>query len=136
MVPLILLITIIAGILSIGAAIYFTFLVMKKDRGNEKMIEVSGYIETGAKKFLWVQYLVLGAFVCVLFLVILFFLPSEMTGGVVPILTSPFRLNWEQAIAYVIGSAASMFAGWLGLIVREDKYTSCTRSLKKRKRRI
>ncbi|MBY9000838.1 MAG: sodium-translocating pyrophosphatase [Candidatus Heimdallarchaeota archaeon] len=115
MVPLIILIAIIAGIISIGAAIYFTFMVMKKDRGNEKMIEVSGYIETGAKHFLWVQYLVLAAFVGFLFFVILLFLPSEMTDHLVPVLNG--QLNWEQALAYLIGSVASMFAGWLGLIV-------------------
>ncbi|MBA7518854.1 putative K(+)-stimulated pyrophosphate-energized sodium pump [subsurface metagenome] len=115
MVPLILLIAIIAGVLSIVAAIYFTVIVMKKDRGNKKMIEISGYIEKGAKHFLWVQYLVLAAFVVVLFIIILLFLPSEMTGGLVPVIVG--HLNWEQALAYLIGSAASMFAGWLGLIV-------------------
>ncbi len=115
MVPLIILIAIIAGVISIGAAIYFTLMVMKKDRGNEKMIEVSGYIETGAKHFLWVQYLVLAAFVGFLFFVILLFLPSEMTGGNIPVIAGD--LNWEQALAYLIGSVASMFAGWLGLIV-------------------
>ncbi|MHA1552490.1 MAG: sodium-translocating pyrophosphatase [Candidatus Heimdallarchaeaceae archaeon] len=115
MVPLIILIAIIAGVLSIAAAIYFTLIVMKKDRGNEKMIEISGYIETGAKHFLWVQYLVLAAFVGFLFFVILLFLPSEMTGGIVPVIAGD--LNWEQALAYLIGSVASMFAGWLGLIV-------------------
>ncbi|MHA1223113.1 MAG: sodium-translocating pyrophosphatase [Candidatus Heimdallarchaeaceae archaeon] len=114
-VPVILLVALISGVLSIFTAIYFTFLVMKEDRGNEKMIEVSGYIETGAKKFLWVQYTILGAFVLVLFVVILLFLPSEMTEGVIPILAGD--LNWEQALAYLIGSSASMFAGWLGLMV-------------------
>ena len=70
-VPLILLVALLTGFLSIGAAIYFTIIVMRKDKGNEKMIEVSGYIETGAKRFLWVQYLILGAFVLFLFVVIL-----------------------------------------------------------------
>ncbi len=115
MIPLIILIAIIAGVISIGAAIYFTTMVMKKDRGNEKMIEVSGYIETGAKHFLKVQYLVLGAFVLFLFIVLLLFLPSEMTNHEIPVLAG--NLNWQQALAYLIGSAASMFAGWLGLIV-------------------
>jgi K(+)-stimulated pyrophosphate-energized sodium pump len=112
---LLLLIALITGVISILAAIYFTVIVMRKDRGNEKMIEVSGYIETGAISFLKVQYLVLGIFVLVLFLVILLFLPSRMTGHGVPVVVG--ILNWQQAIAYLIGSAASMFAGWLGLIV-------------------
>ena len=112
---LLLLIALITGLISILAAIYFTVIVMRKDRGNEKMIEISGYIETGAKSFLKVQYLVLGIFVLVLFLVILLFLPSRMTGLEVPILAGV--LNWQQAIAYLIGSGASMFAGYLGLLV-------------------
>ncbi|NPD88335.1 MAG: sodium-translocating pyrophosphatase [Asgard group archaeon] len=112
---LLLLIALLTGVLSIVAAIYFTIIVMREDRGNEKMIEVSGYIETGAKSFLKVQYLVLGVFVFVLFIVILLFLPTKMTGGAVPVTAG--ILNWQQAIAYLIGSGASMFAGWLGLIV-------------------
>ncbi|MFW9852705.1 MAG: sodium/proton-translocating pyrophosphatase, partial [Candidatus Thorarchaeota archaeon] len=118
MVPIILIVALIAGLISILAAVYFTILVMREERGNEKMIEVSGYIETGAKKFLKVQYLVLGAFVLVLFLVILLFLPSEITAlhsDGIPVVIG--RLNWEQAIAYLIGSAASMIAGYIGLIV-------------------
>ncbi len=114
-VPIILIVALISGLISILAAIYFTVIVMREDRGNEKMIEISGYIETGAKRFIKVQYLVLGVFVFVLFLVILLFLPSEMTSGGVPIITGD--LNWEQAIAYFIGSGASMLAGWIGLLV-------------------
>ena len=67
---ILLLIAILTGVLSILAAIYFTIIVMREDRGNEKMIEVSGYIEKGAKHFLKVQYLVLVIFVAVLGLVI------------------------------------------------------------------
>ncbi|MHA1219297.1 MAG: sodium-translocating pyrophosphatase [Candidatus Heimdallarchaeaceae archaeon] len=115
MANILLLIALITGLISILGAIYFTVIVMRKDRGNEKMIEISGYIETGAKSFLKVQYLVLGIFVLVLFTVILLFLPSRMTGHEVPILAGV--LNWQQAIAYLIGSGASMFAGYLGLLV-------------------
>ncbi len=112
---LLILIALITGLVSILAAIYFTVIVMRKDRGNEKMIEISGYIETGAKSFLKVQYLVLGIFVLVLFVVILLFLPTKMTGHEVPILAGV--LNWQQAIAYLIGALASMLAGYIGLTV-------------------
>jgi len=114
-VPLILLVSLIAGVISIGMAIFFAFLVMKEDPGNEKMQEVSGYIEKGAETYLKVQYTVLSVFVFVLFIVILLFLPSDMTDHKVPVVSGD--LNWEQAIAYLIGSAASMIAGWLGMMV-------------------
>jgi len=114
-VPLILLVSLIAGVISIGMAVFFAFLVMKEDPGNEKMQEVSGYIEKGAETYLKVQYTVLSIFVFILFLVILLFLPSEMTEYKVPVVAGD--LNWEQAISYLIGSAASMIAGWLGMMV-------------------
>ncbi|UJG44113.1 MAG: sodium-translocating pyrophosphatase [Candidatus Heimdallarchaeum endolithica] len=114
-VPLILLVSLIAGVISIGMAVFFAFLVMKEDPGNEKMQEVSGYIEKGAETYLKVQYTVLSIFVFILFLVILLFLPSDMTNHKVPVVSGD--LNWEQAIAYLIGSAASMIAGWLGMMV-------------------
>ncbi len=114
-VPIILLISLISGIVAIGVAIYFAIIVMKEDRGNNQMIQIAQYIEEGAKHFLWLQYSVLSAFVILLFVIILLFLPSAMTGRMVPI--SVGRLNWEQALAYLIGSTASMVAGWLGLTV-------------------
>ena len=103
-----LLVSLIAGIISIGMAMYFRHLVLKEDPGNEKMVTVAGYIEDGAKAYIKVQYMVLGIFVGVLFFVILFFLPSPITPG---------ELNWQQAVAYLIGSAGSMVAGYLGLYV-------------------
>jgi K(+)-stimulated pyrophosphate-energized sodium pump len=115
MAELIILIALIAGIISIAMALYFRYLVLKEDPGNEKMQEVAGYIEKGAKTYIKVQYKVLGIFVGVLFVVILLFLPSELTGYTVPVVSG--RLNWQQALAYVIGAVGSMLAGWLGMYV-------------------
>ena len=130
-VPLTLIIALVTGVLSIVVAIIFSILVFREDPGNEKMIEVSKYIEDGAKKFLWVQYRILSIFVLVLFVVILLFLPSDLTSGEVPVAVGD--MNWEQAIAYIVGSAASMFAGWLGVIVGVKANTraaqGCTKSL-------
>jgi len=114
-VPLILIVALIAGVISIAMALYFRYLVLKEDPGNEKMREVAGYIEVGAKTYIKIQYKVLAIFVGVLFVVLLLFLPSELTGFTVPIASG--RLNWEQALAYVIGAVGSMLAGWLGMYV-------------------
>ncbi|MFX1304288.1 MAG: sodium-translocating pyrophosphatase [Promethearchaeota archaeon] len=114
-VPIILIVALIAGIISIAMAMYFRSLVLKEDPGNERMQEVASYIETGATTYLKVQYKILGIFVAALFVVMLLFLPSEMTGFTVPITSG--ILNWEQALAYVIGSVGSMLAGWLGMYV-------------------
>ncbi|MFX1289077.1 MAG: sodium/proton-translocating pyrophosphatase, partial [Promethearchaeota archaeon] len=114
-VPIILIVALIAGGISIAMALFFRYLVLKEDPGNERMQEVAGYIEKGAKTYIKVQYKVLAMFVAVLFVVMLLFLPSEMTGFSVPIVSG--RLNWEQALAYVIGAVGSMLAGWLGMYV-------------------
>lgn len=133
-VPIILIVALIAGIISIAVAIIFSILVLKEDPGNEKMIEVSGYIEEGAKTFIKTQYKILSIFVGVLFVVILLFLPSALTSeGKIPIFI--LELNWEQAIAYLVGSAASMFAGYLGMVIGVKANTraaqGCTKSLDK-----
>ncbi|MFX0027343.1 MAG: sodium/proton-translocating pyrophosphatase, partial [Candidatus Hermodarchaeota archaeon] len=114
-VPLILIVALIAGIFSIAMALYFRYLVLKEDPGNERMQEVAGYIEKGAKTYLKVQYKILFIFVLGLFIIILLFLPSELTSGFVPVTNG--RLNWEQAMAYIIGAIGSMVAGWLGMYV-------------------
>ncbi len=133
-VPILLIVALIAGVISIAVAIIFSIIVLKEDPGNEKMVEVSGYIEDGAKTFIKTQYKILSIFVGVLFLVILLFLPSELTSeGKIPIFIP--ELNWEQAIAYIVGSAASMFAGYLGMIIGVKANTraaqGCTKSLDK-----
>ncbi|MHA1986465.1 MAG: sodium-translocating pyrophosphatase [Promethearchaeota archaeon] len=107
-VPIILIVALIAGIISIAMAMYFRYLVLKEDPGNERMQEVAGYIEEGAKTYIKIQYKILGIFVGGLFLVLLFALPSQINPG---------TLNWEQAIAYLIGAVGSMLAGWLGMYV-------------------
>ncbi|NVM19652.1 MAG: sodium-translocating pyrophosphatase [Candidatus Lokiarchaeota archaeon] len=108
-----LLVSLIAGIVSIGMAMYFRQLVMKEDPGNEKMVTVAGYIEDGAKAYIKVQYMVLAVFVGALFFVILFLLPSPLA----PSERYAVFFNWEQAVAYLIGSVGSMLAGYLGLYV-------------------
>jgi K(+)-stimulated pyrophosphate-energized sodium pump len=117
-------VALIAGIASILLAIYFAWIVLKKDSGNERMVEVSGYIEKGAKKFIKVQYKVLAIFVIGLALIILFFIESPLGSA----------LNWEQAVAYVVGSAASMAAGWMGMYVGVKANTrsaqACTKGIK------
>ncbi|MHA1738037.1 MAG: sodium/proton-translocating pyrophosphatase, partial [Candidatus Heimdallarchaeota archaeon] len=132
-VPLTILVALIAGIIAIIVAVIFSIIVLREDPGNEEMVKVSGYIESGAKKFIRVQYTILSIIVGVLFLIILLFLPSDLTGGVVPVTTGD--MNWEQAIAYLVGSAASMFAGYLGMIIGVKANTraaqGCTESMDK-----
>jgi K(+)-stimulated pyrophosphate-energized sodium pump len=133
-VPIILIVALIAGVISIGMALYFARLVLKEDPGNERMIEVSNYIEKGAKTFLKVQYKVLGIFVIVLAIALLF-LPSPLKESDTYTRLFPDALNWEQMIAYIIGSVGSMMAGYLGMMTGVKTNTrsaqGCTISTKK-----
>ena len=125
-----LIIVLVAGILSIAMALVFAKMVLKEDPGNEKMIEVSGYIEEGAKTFIKVQYKVLIIFVAVLSVALLF-LPVTIDQSLRAI---PNALNWEQMVAYIVGSLASMWAGWLGMMVGVKANTraaqACTKGVK------
>jgi K(+)-stimulated pyrophosphate-energized sodium pump len=85
---------------------------MKADPGNERMVEVSEYIDSGARTFIKVQYKVLGIFVVVL-AIALMFLPSPLENNERLFVF----LNWEQSLVYVIGAIASMWAGYLGMQV-------------------
>ena len=111
-VPIYIFVALIAGIISILMAYYFKKKVMKEDPGNERMVEVAGYIESGAITFIQRQYKTLGIFVIVIAIALLF-LPST-----IPDELRAFKfLNWEQSFAYLIGAIASMWAGWLGMKV-------------------
>ena len=133
-VPIILIVALIAGILSIAMAMYFRFLVLKEDPGNERMQEVAGYIEEGAKTYIKVQYKVLGIFVAALAVAMLF-LPSPFEDSNTYTRLFSDVLNWEQMIAYIIGAVGSMLAGWLGMYVGVKANTraaqGCTISTKK-----
>ncbi len=129
-VPLTIFVALIAGIISIAMALYFRYLVFKEDPGNEKMIEVAGYIEDGATTYLKIQYKVLGIFVACLAIALLF-LPSPFEESQ---RATPGAFNWEQVIAYITGAVGSMFAGWLGMYVGVKANTrtaqGCTKGTK------
>ncbi|MBD3255117.1 MAG: sodium-translocating pyrophosphatase [Candidatus Lokiarchaeota archaeon] len=132
MAPIIIYVAIVAGIISIVMAILFAKKVMQADPGNERMVEVAGYIESGANTFIRRQYVTLTIFIIVLSIALLF-LPSPLeTGDRKRFIYG--ALNWEQSIAYVVGSVASMCAGWLGMKVGVKANTrsaqGCTRGSK------
>ncbi|MHA1342126.1 MAG: sodium-translocating pyrophosphatase [Promethearchaeota archaeon] len=103
MFPLILWVVLLVCVLSIALAVYLASFVVKQNPGNEDMRRVAGYIEVGAGAFIRRQYMTLAVVVGFIAVIVLF-------------LTYP-ELNFDQMIAYIIGSSASGFAGWLGMKV-------------------
>ncbi|MFW9800784.1 MAG: sodium/proton-translocating pyrophosphatase, partial [Candidatus Thorarchaeota archaeon] len=94
--------SILSGILAIVVALYSFRLVSKADEGDEKMKFVSTLIEEGAYSFIKVQYKNLLAFTIVLALLIAVVFAEHG----IPI-----------SISYVLGSLASMAAGYIGIVV-------------------
>jgi K(+)-stimulated pyrophosphate-energized sodium pump len=71
--------------------------ILKKDAGNERMKEISGYIEEGAMAFLKKEYSYLSVFIVVVALTIMIF------------------LNIKTAIAFTVGAIFSILSGYVGM---------------------
>jgi K(+)-stimulated pyrophosphate-energized sodium pump len=89
----------ITAIASILVAIYLYFYVNKQNSGTDKMKEIAGAIQEGARAFLKVEFKYLAVFVIVVAAALAIFLDPIM------------------AVAYVFGSICSALAGYLGMTV-------------------
>ncbi|MBQ7203780.1 MAG: sodium-translocating pyrophosphatase [Eubacterium sp.] len=94
-----LLICVGAGLLSLIFALYMAFFINKKDAGNDKMKEIAGNIEAGAKAFLYSEYKILVFFVIALFILI------------------TLLINIHTAICFILGALFSTLAGYFGMTV-------------------
>ncbi|NFT05529.1 sodium-translocating pyrophosphatase [Clostridium botulinum] len=90
-------VSLIAGFIALIVVIFLAKDILKKSPGNEKMIEISGYIEEGAMAFLRKEYSYLCVFIVVVAIAILVF------------------LNYKTAIAFVVGALFSIIAGYIGM---------------------
>jgi K(+)-stimulated pyrophosphate-energized sodium pump len=100
--PLFLGTSIASGLLSIFVALFIYYQVKNSDQGSEKMREVSALVEEGAYSFIKVQYRILTVFTLILALLI-------------ALLFVDFGI--QIAISYILGSGASMAAGYVGIVV-------------------
>jgi len=94
----------VIGIACIFLAFYFKKWVEAADRGTEDMVRVQGYIKEGANAFLKRQYKTLAIFVVVLAVLIGIAYADGDNG-------------WVMVLTYVLGAAASGWAGIVGLNV-------------------
>ncbi|MHA2359867.1 MAG: sodium-translocating pyrophosphatase [Candidatus Thorarchaeota archaeon] len=92
----------LSGLISVFTSLFIYRMVMKADEGTDRMKEVSSLIEEGAYSFIKVQYRILGIFTIILAVLI----------------TLVFRdFGIPIAISYILGSLASMAAGYIGIVV-------------------
>ncbi len=93
---------IFALVASIVAIVYGIFLIssiMKKSAGNERMQEIAGAIQAGAKAYLNRQYRTITMIAVVLFIVLWIFLGIEISIG------------------FIVGAVLSALAGYIGMNV-------------------
>ncbi|MGK7344611.1 MAG: sodium-translocating pyrophosphatase [Candidatus Nitrospinota bacterium M3_3B_026] len=87
----------VVGILGLGVAFGLYAGILRISPGSEKMKEISEMIHTGAMVFLRREYSILSVFVVVVFVLLWVFLAAK------------------TAIAFIVGAACSMLAGFIGM---------------------
>ncbi|MEQ8787128.1 MAG: sodium-translocating pyrophosphatase [Pirellulaceae bacterium] len=93
----------VGSLVALVQAFLFYKTMMKADEGNEKMIEIAGYVREGANAYLKQQYIVVAGF----FVVIVILLSIAAFGLQVQSEFVPF--------AFLTGGFFSGLAGWFGM---------------------
>ena len=104
----------ISGVLAVLVAAYFAYDVLKSDKGTPAMQEVAGAIYTAAVAFIRRQYTTIAMLTVVGMIVIggVIYVFETAPGGV-----SKQELALKTAFAFIVGAAASMLSGIIGMFV-------------------
>lgn len=86
-----------ASILALVFALYLIFSVLRRDKGSEKMIEISKAIQTGAKSYMKRQYKTIAIFAIVLAVIL------------------AIAINIQTGITFIAGAFSSALAGYIGM---------------------
>jgi K(+)-stimulated pyrophosphate-energized sodium pump len=100
MTDTILYIALVAGVLALVLAVYYTRAVLAAPRGNERMVELSTAIRAGSMAFLKREYTWVSVFVVAMAVLIAVLLDWGRPWG---------------AVAYVFGAVLSALAGFIGM---------------------
>ena len=118
-------IALLAGIGSVGAAVWLYFWVNRQDAGSERGQEVASWIRDGAISYLFRLYraLTLMAVILSVLIAILFSFDIERMGMETVIL-HPSR-GITMAAAFVVGALCSAVAGYMGMTVAVSANVRC-----------
>ncbi len=100
-------IALVCGLIAIAYGLGLAAYILKQPDGNERMREIAGAIQEGAKAYLTRQYAIISVVAVILFLLI-GFLGSAVDSAL---------LGWKAAIGFLIGAVASAAAGFIGMNV-------------------
>jgi K(+)-stimulated pyrophosphate-energized sodium pump len=101
----------IAAVASMLVAIYLYFYVNRQSSGTDKMREIAGAIQEGARAFLKREFMYLAVFVVVMATILGVLLPEPFWT------TENLTQNLSVTLAYIFGSICSALAGYLGMAV-------------------
>jgi K(+)-stimulated pyrophosphate-energized sodium pump len=96
----------VASLLALGFVVYLSWEVMKKDPGNERMVQISKAVQQGAKAFLKREYFYIASFV----------VPIAVLIAIAPFFTE-VELGWKTSVAFVVGALGSAIAGYIGMSI-------------------
>ncbi len=96
-----------ASLLALGFVVYLAMDVLRKNPGNERMVQISQAVQVGAKAFLRREYLYVSAFVLVIAALI----------AATPLIAPNVSLNWQTSVAFILGGLASAIAGYIGMSI-------------------
>ncbi len=100
-------IALVCGLIATAYGLGLAAYILKQPDGNERMREIAGAIQEGAKAYLTRQYAIISVVAVILFLLI-GFLGSAVDSAL---------LGWKAAIGFLIGAVASAAAGFIGMNV-------------------
>ena len=106
-------IILVLGFLGLVYAAFKAFEVLRADKGNARMQEISSYIREGAFAYLRKQYSVLAVFI-ILMAIIIALLINPLTG-----------------VTYVAGAISSILAGFIGMAIATQANSRTTQAASK-----
>jgi len=95
-----------ASLASLAFVAYLASDVMRKEEGNERMIQISKAIQEGATAFLRREYSYVSVFVLIIASLI----------ALSPFFTK-VQLGWKTSLAFIGGAAMSALAGYIGMSI-------------------
>lgn len=96
-----------AAIIGLVGVAFLIVGILRASSGNERMREISRTIQEGAKTFLSREYRT----VAIVVIVVAMFL------CLAPLFGRNVQVNWQTAVAFVIGVLCSALAGWIGMAI-------------------
>jgi K(+)-stimulated pyrophosphate-energized sodium pump len=99
-----------AAVVGLIMALIYARLVVKEDPGDSKMQQIASAIREGAMTFIRREYQVLAIFAVIVFALIAIFIWYQPPGG-----GESTYIGIYTAIAYALGAACSMTAGFVGM---------------------